>query len=110
MKRIHFYQHLIQINEITIDLGELDLSSDERLHLISLLEANVHSAVINTVLSELSQNEKKIFLSNLVENDHDKIWKHLWKNSVGIEEKIIKSAESLIKEMRADITKVKTSK
>jgi hypothetical protein len=110
MKQKHFYQHLIQINEITLDLGELDLSNEERLHLISLLEANIHSVAINTILLELSEKDKKIFLSNLVENNHDKIWEHLWKNSVGIEEKIIKSAESLIKEMRADITKVKKSK
>jgi hypothetical protein len=107
MKQKHFYQHLIQINEITLDLGEIKLSKEERLHLLSLLEANIHSVVINTVLSQLSENDKKIFLSNLVLNDHDKIWEHLWKNTVNLEQKITDSVNNLLSEMRKDIAGVK---
>lgn len=107
MKQKHFYQHLIQINEITLDLGEIKLSKVERLHLLSLLEANIHSVVINTVLSQLSEKDKKIFLSNLVLNDHDKIWEHLWKNTANLEQKITSSVNNLLSEMRKDIVEVK---
>jgi len=110
MKQKHFYAHLIQISEITLDLGELNVTADERLHLLSLLEANIHNVVLSTILSELSPEEKKVFLSNLVLNDHDKIWKHLWENSIDLEEKIKKSVDNLLEEMRKDINQVHRSK
>ena len=110
MKTKHFYSHLVQINDITLDLGELEMNQEERLHLLSLLEANIHSTIISTVLSELSREEKKVFLSNLVLNNHDKTWKHLWENSKDIEDKIKKDLDKLIEEMRIDIKKVKVLK
>jgi hypothetical protein len=108
MKTKHFYEHLIQINEITLDLGDLEMSQEERLHLLSLLEANIHNAVLQAVLSELPGEEKKVFLSNLVLNDHNKIWEHLWRNTTDMEQKITASVNKLLKEMREDIKKIKS--
>jgi transposase len=110
MKSKHFYSHLVELSDITIDLGDLEITPEERLHLISLLEANIHNTVINTVLSQLRESEKRIFLTNLVKNDHKEIWKHLVLNSKDIEEKIKAEVKKLIKEMKIDIKKVKSLK
>lgn len=110
MKHKHFYTHLVQINDITLDLGSLDMNQDERLHLLSLLDANIHATVMHTVLSELSLAEKKVFLSNLIINDHDKTWAHLRKRTNGLEQKIKDSVNKLVLEMRSDIKKVRNSK
>jgi hypothetical protein len=110
MKQKHFYSHLVQINDIVLDLGELNMTQEERLHLLSLIEANVHNTVIDTVLTELSIPQKKIFLSNLLENNHDKTWKHIWENSNEIEQKITKSVENLLSEIRKDIKRTKKLK
>jgi hypothetical protein len=107
MKTKHFYENIIQINDITLDLAGIELTPEERLHLLALVEANVHSTVINTVLSELSKEDKKIFLKNLIEDNHDQTWSHLNQNTKDLEEKIVKSVDSLIKEMREDIEKAK---
>ena len=79
MKGKHFYSHLVEINEIYLSLSGMDLSEDERGHLLSLAETNIHATVINTVLSELSEEDKKIFLKNLVAEIMKKLGNICWK-------------------------------
>lgn len=106
MKQKHFYSHLVKITDITIELADMDLSSEERVHLLSLVDANIHSTVVNTVLSELSEEDKKTFLQNLVINDHIEIWSHLRKNIKDIDEKIILVVNSLKRELLKDLREV----
>lgn len=109
-KNKHFYSHLVETTDITIELAEMDLSPQERVHLISLVDANIHSVVVSNVLQNLEGEEKKIFLKNLVSNDHDKIWEHLKTKTKNIEEEIFKSVENLKKELYKDIKQAKTKK
>lgn len=110
MKHKHFYAHLKETTDIVLELGELDLTPDERMHLLSLIDANVHSAVIDTVLTSLDEENKKVFLSNLVKNDHSKTWEHLNSNSKNIEERIVETIKSIKKEFIKDIQKVRNQK
>ena len=106
----HFYSHIIETSTLTLELGEMDLSKEERRHLIDLAENNIHHAILDAILSELSEENKKIFLSHLAAEDHDKVWKHLRKNIDNIEEKIKKTAEDLKKELHKDIKEAKKIK
>lgn len=110
MKSKHFYAHLTETTDIVLELGELDLSPEERIHLLSLVEANIHSVVINTVLSNLTEENKKIFLSNLISNDHPKTWEHLNKNAEDLENKVKKTIDSIKKELLKDIRKARDQK
>jgi Neuraminidase (sialidase) len=103
MKGKHFYSHLIEIHEIYLSLTEMDLSDQERSHLVSLAEANIHATVINTVLPDLSEEDKKIFLKNLVSNNHEETWKHLLSKAQDIESKMHQSLKELKKELLKDI-------
>jgi len=103
----HFYSHLIETSIISLELGDMDLSKDERIHLIQLAEDNIHHAILNAILSELSEEDKKIFLTHFVAEDHDKVWEHLRKKIENIEEKIKKTAESIKKELHRDIKELK---
>ena len=105
----HFYSHIIETATLSIELGEMDLSKEERRHLIELAENNIHHAILDTILSELSEENKRVFLSHLTSDDHDKIWDHLRKNIKNIEKKIKKTAEDLKKELHKDIKGVKHS-
>jgi len=109
MKGKHFYSHLIEIHEIYLSISEIDLEDSERSHLLSLAEANIHATVINTVLPQLSEEDKKIFLKNLVANDHEKTWKHLSDRIKNIESKLSKSLQELKKELLKDIEEAKKS-
>lgn len=103
----HFYSHIIETSTLSIELGEMDLSKEERRHLIELAENNIHHAILDAILSELSEENKKIFLSHLASEQHDKIWQHLRENIDNIEEKIKKTAEDLKKELHTDIKEAK---
>jgi predicted transcriptional regulator len=103
MKQNFFYSHLIETTDISIRLTEMDLTKDEKVHLTSLLEANIHSTIVHNILSELSEEDKKVFLKNLVNNKHQKTLDHLGAKIEKLEDKIKKSVEDLKKELLKDL-------
>ena len=88
----------------------MDMSPDERMHLIALAETNVHHAVLDTVLSELPQEDKKEFLIHLRDENHEKVWELLKVKVKNAEGKIKKTAEEVIKELLKDIEEAKKKK
>ncbi len=106
----HFYSYLIEHDTLIIELDNLELSKKEKEHLISIAESSIHYVVIDTVLTELPQKEKKTFLDNLKSADHEKIWKHLFKKTDDIEEKIIKAVNNLKKQLKEDMDGLKVSR
>ncbi len=110
MKHKHFYAHITETTDVVLELGELDMSSEERIHLLALVEANIHSSVINTILSNLDEENKKIFLSNLISDNHSETWEHLNKNTKDLENKIKKTIDLVKKELRKDIKKARNQK
>jgi hypothetical protein len=103
MKNKFFYSHLIETTDISIKLTELNLSGDEKIHLTSLLEANIHSTIVHNVLSQLSEEDKKQFLKNLVSNNHYVTLDHLKARIEKLEDKIKNSVEDLKKELLQDL-------
>ena len=99
----HFYSEVIETSSLTVALGEMDLSQEERKHLIELAQENLHHAILDVVLSQLSEKDKQEFLKLLAEDDQKKIWKLLTKNIDHIEEKIKKTAEELKRQLHKDI-------
>ena len=102
-----FYSHLIEIESIVIELDKMDLSDAQKLHLTSLIDSSLHHTVLDAVLSELSETDKKVFLSRLKEGSHSKIWQFLNEKVNNIEDKIKKAADDLTKELHEDLRKVK---
>lgn len=110
MKHKHFYMHLIETTDITLELANLEISKEERVHLLSLIDANIHIAVMEAVLSELPKEDKRHFLKNLSLNDHDKTWLHLRQKNKDIEEKIKKVIDNTLKELLKDVSESKDQK
>lgn len=103
----HFYSHIIETSTLSLSLGEMELSQKERLELLSLAHDNLHHAILDTVLSELSEVDKKLFLQHLAVDNHNKIWELLRDKVENIEEKIKKVAEEVKKELHQDIDEAK---
>lgn len=99
----YFYSRYIVIESLIAELHNMDLSGEERLHLASLIDSSLHHTILDAVLSELSETDKKVFLSRLKEGSHSKIWQFLNEKVDNIEDKIKKAADDLIKEMREDV-------
>ena len=103
----YFYTHIIDTSTLSLELGDMDLTPKERMHLISLIDSNIHHEVLDLILSELNPMDKKTFLMHLASEDHDKVWKFLNEKVENIEEKIKKAADELKKELHKDIKEAK---
>ena len=110
MRKKYFYTHIIDTSTLSLELGNMDLNPKERMHLISLMDSNIHHSVLDLILSELNPMDKKTFLTHLASENHDKVWKFLNEKVENIEEKIKKTAEDLKKELRKDIKEVRAVK
>lgn len=101
--KTHFYSHIIETSSISLALADMDLMKEERKHLIDLAQENLHHAILEAVLSELSEEDKQEFLKLLVNEDHEKIWKLLSGRVENIEDKIKQTAKDLKTELHKDI-------
>ncbi len=104
---MRFYSHLIQIDELVAELDKVELSDSEKVYLARLIDSNLHHAILDEVLSNLSEQDKIIFMEHLSRGDHDKIWQLLNSKASGIEEKIKKAAEEIKAELKKDIAEAK---
>ena len=103
----YFYTHIIDTSTLSLELGSMELDPKERMHLISLIDSNIHHAVLDLILSELKPIDKKTFSTHLASENHIKVWKFLNEKVENIEEKIKKTADELKKELHKDIKEVK---
>lgn len=103
-----FYQKLIVLEPILEELHGMDLSDEERGHLASLVDSSLHHAILDEILSNLNEKDKKMFLRRLHENPEDEeLLVFLNERIEGIEEKIKKVSEQLVKEMHEDVKEAK---
>lgn len=106
----YFYSHLIEIESVISELDKMELSDEEKIHLATLLDSSLHHSILDAILSELGDREKRVFMQHLAKGEHDEIWKFLNEKVEGVEDKIKKAAEDLKIEMRKDLKKAKETK
>lgn len=105
----HFYQQIIVIDSIHLGLETLDLSPEEKQELVEIVENNMHHIVVDTVLSELEENDKKTFLALITQPDqkHDLIWAFLEMKVDQAEVKIKEAVKAFEAEILKDILELK---
>ena len=103
----HFFSHLVKVDTLHIALDELELTAEQKEEVKDLLNESIYHSVLEAILSELSEEDKKIFLTHLVTDDHGKIWEFVNGKVENIEDKIVKAAEDIKKELHSDIKETK---
>lgn len=103
----HFYSHFVETSLISLELGDMELTTQERKHLIDLAHVQLHHVILDAVLSELSEADKKRFLSHVARDEHDKVWELLNEKVERVEEKIIRAAEDMKRVLHEDIRKAR---
>ena len=103
----HFYSYIVETDSLIAELNSLDLTESQKAHIEALIESSLHHVVVDAILSELSEDDKKIFLHHMHTKNYEKLWKHLHTKVDGIEEKITKAANALKKDLHKDINEVK---
>lgn len=99
----HFFSNLVEVDTLHLELDHLDMTDEQKDEVKKLLDESIYHTVLETILSELSEEDKKIFLHHLLEDDHGKIWEFVNGKVENIENKIIKAAEDIKKELHEDI-------
>ncbi len=105
-----FYSHLIEIDSIIISLDKMGLSKTEKQHLAHLVDTSLHHTILDAVLSQLRDEDKRVFMSHLSDGNHDKIWKFLNEKVSEVETKIKKAADSLKIELEKDLKEAQNLK
>lgn len=105
-----FYTHLIEIESILVELDKMDLTDEQKVHLTSLIDSSLHHTVLDAVLSQLNDADKRVFLNYLKEDDHGKIWQFLNEKVDNIEDKIKKAADDLTKQLHKDLQEARKPK
>lgn len=108
MAKKHFYSDIVSLEPLVDELSVLDLTVDQKKELEEIAHDHLHETILDAILSELSERDKKIFLANLEYDTHEKVWKHLNDKVDNIEDKIKNVGEKLKEELRADVKKVKS--
>lgn len=103
-----FYSSIIQVETLYVALDDLAITEKEKEHLKSIIDTNLYHTILNAVLSELPESDKKMFLDKLAEDNHEKTMEFLKKRILNIEDKIKKTANDLVKELHEDIKETKS--
>lgn len=103
-----FYSHIIEIDTLYIELDSLEASEKEKDHLKHLVDTSMYHTIMDIVLSELPEEDKKMFLEKLADEDHEKTIDFLKKRVLNIEEKIKRKAKELVEELKEDIKEIKS--
>ncbi len=106
----YFFSHLIEIESINKSLDEMDLSDEERLRLAELIDSSLHHTILDVILSELNDQDKRVFMQHITSNDHDKIWQFLNKKVDDVEVKVKKVVEELKNQLHNDLKEAKRLK
>lgn len=105
-----FYSHLIEIGSIIIELDKMDLSDEQKSHLSALIDSSLHHAILDAILSELSDSDKRAFVNLFNEEDHQRIWTFLKSRVDNIEDKIKKASEDLKVALHKDLKEATKNK
>ncbi len=104
-----FYDHLINIEEVIIELDQNDISIEERSEFISIIDETLHHHILDTILSNLPFEHHENFLTKFHKAPHDPDLIIYLKQVSGpdIEEKIKTKANEVKKEIISEIKKSK---
>ncbi len=102
-----FYSHLVEIEEVTIELDSIELAPHEKHELAGLVDSNLHNVIMDSIFSKLSEEDKHAFLHKLKSNNHDEIWEFLNSKSTDIESEIKKAAKEIKKQLKEDVSEAK---
>lgn len=103
----YFYSHLIEIESILIELDKLDLKDEQKIHLTNLIDSSLHHTILDAILSQLNDQEKRVFVNHLTAGKEKEIWELLNSRIDNVEEKIKKAAHELKDKMHEDIKVIK---
>lgn len=104
----HFYHSIVSMESLRVRLDLFEFSTQEREKLMEVAERTLHHSILDLVLSELNEEDKKLFLAHHASENHDEVWRLLKGNVKNIEKKIKTVAESVSQKLHNDLKKARS--
>lgn len=107
-----FYDHLIEFEEVEIELKKLELTREERHELERLIDSMVHHKVVGRILTHLSAEHHEEFLDRYHKKPYDPTLL-AWINQRiedSVEKHVKQEIQELKKELLEDIRSSKKAK
>ena len=105
----HFYSFVVDTETIHVEIDSLEISDNEKAHLKELAESHIHHNVLDTVLSELSDEDKKTFLHHIESKHQENIWSFLYSKIEDVEDKVKEAANIIKRDLLKDLREAKDS-
>lgn len=100
----YFYSYLIEIESLIGALDELNLEDHHKHNLAALIDSSLHYTILDAILSELSEEDKKSFLERLSKEPESLGLMDFLNSRVDkIEDKIKSSAKQLKEQLHKEI-------
>lgn len=107
----YFYTKLITIEPLLEEMDSLELSDQEREHLSDLIDSSLYHVILDQILLNLSEEDKRTFLEKFSDNPNDdQLLEFLNQKVENIEDKIKKASDELITKMHQDVKQSKRLK
>lgn len=98
-----FFDHLIEFEEIEIELKKLDVTHEERIELERLIDSMVHHRVVDRILTHLPAEHHEEFLDKYYKKPYDPVLLS-WINQ-RIEESVEKHVKDEVAKLKKEILK-----
>jgi hypothetical protein len=101
----HFYDDIADIDSVYLALDKMGLAPSQREELALLVDAQVHHTILDLILSQLSEEDKKKFMTYHASQKHDEVWTLLNSRIENVEDKIKQTVRDVKKKLHEDIDK-----
>lgn len=99
-----FYDHLVDIGKIRIELDKYSLTIVEREEILNIISEHIHHRLLDIVLKKLPKNKHQQFLHQLHHQPHDKrLLKALKTEIDDLERSLKKEIEKIKKDILLEI-------
>lgn len=103
-----FYDHLTLVEEVVVELDKYQLSDDEKEELVRIVDENMHTEVLHTILTLLPKEKHEKFLRDFHSSPGEIRHLEFLKNEIeDVEKEIENVAKRVKREILAEIKRAK---
>jgi hypothetical protein len=99
----HFYHAVIDTQDLHMELEGLSLETTEKEELAEIMESTILHHIIDSLLDHLPEEEREVFLNNLMAEDNEGVIAHLKDKIELFEEKLTDAYQEIKQTLLLDL-------
>lgn len=99
----NFYDHLVKVESLTIQVNRLDLNPSQKKRVNGLIKSSVHYTLVNTLMSDVPEKERPRAIKTLNSGNYNELWSVFDTKKARVEGNLRKAFENLSREILRDL-------